>query len=371
MVSGTIVFNSHIDWSWIKQRPQFIAEGLSDYYDVHVLYRKQYHKDTLSTINDSRTILHPYYTLPALGDRFWFLTRTNLITKRKRLAALLQSTQAEMLWINHPVQVYEIPKWYHGIIIYDCMDDQFNLECPPVWERKISDAEAKLIEKADIVFASSSYLQSLLKERYPEQSSCIYLVRNACSVDFASRPFVLYDHNPGKVVAGYIGTIASWFDFEKVMISLERFPNLHYQLIGPVKHPNPPQHPRLHYEGPVPHDQLESFIKDISFLVMPFVLNQIVRAVDPVKIYEYISFGRNIISVDYEEVHRFRDFLTLYSDTDSYCTAIGKLLNNHSLLFTQKEAFDFLQQNTWDKRVEKIIMILKEINHGYSGYVYL
>ncbi len=32
----------HIDWNWIKQRPQFIAEGLSKKYKVDVVYKYSY-----------------------------------------------------------------------------------------------------------------------------------------------------------------------------------------------------------------------------------------------------------------------------------------------------------------------------------------
>ena len=42
---------------------------------------------------------------------------------------------------------------------------------------------------------------------------------------------------------------------------------------------------------------------------MPFKLNDIIRDVDPVKLYEYISMGKPVISVYYKEVNQFRDFV--------------------------------------------------------------
>ena len=35
-----ILYVIHIDWNWIKQRPQFLAESLNVYYNVNVLYIK-------------------------------------------------------------------------------------------------------------------------------------------------------------------------------------------------------------------------------------------------------------------------------------------------------------------------------------------
>ena len=30
----------HIDWNWIKQRPQFLAESMEEYYDINIVYIK-------------------------------------------------------------------------------------------------------------------------------------------------------------------------------------------------------------------------------------------------------------------------------------------------------------------------------------------
>ena len=38
----TILYLMHIDWNWIKQRPQYIAEGLSKKYRVIVMYKHTY-----------------------------------------------------------------------------------------------------------------------------------------------------------------------------------------------------------------------------------------------------------------------------------------------------------------------------------------
>jgi len=41
-MKSKILYLMHVDWEWIKQRPQFIAEGLSKFYDVHVFFPVSY-----------------------------------------------------------------------------------------------------------------------------------------------------------------------------------------------------------------------------------------------------------------------------------------------------------------------------------------
>lgn len=368
MTNEAIVYNCHVDWDWIKQRPQFLAEGLAEYYDVYVHYRKQYHRNDLqkkekTLANQEQTILCPYRTLPAFRNKYWALTRLNQGINKQKLTALLQKTNAQKLWLTYPSQFYEIPKKYCGLVIYDCMDDQLRLGCSEAWKPRIVEAEKRLVNRADLIFASSNHLVSLLYERYPDDRKKIQLIRNACTEEFAeSEPVKL----PGKkdiVVAGYIGTIASWFDFQSVIESLERFPNLHYNLIGPIGCSDLPRHDRIHYLGPVPHNELRNQVKEVDFLVMPFIRNTIVEAVDPVKLYEYISFGRSIICTDYPEVDYFHGFIKKYQNCDEYCALIYENMNNNHPIFSVSQAKDFLKENSWKCRSERIHQIIEGVKN--------
>ena len=368
MTNETMVYNCHIDWDWIKQRPQFLAEGLTEYYDVFVHYRRQYRRNDLENekkilSNQPQPVLCPYRTLPALRNKYWALTRLNLKIKQQKLTALLQKTKAQKLWLTYPSQVYEIPKNYKGMVIYDCMDDQLHLGCSEAWAPRIVEAERRLVNRADIIFASSNNLVSLLYERYPDDRKKIHLIRNACTEEFAeSKPINL----PGKkeiVTAGYIGTIASWFDFQSVIESLERFPNLHYNLIGPIDNPNVPYHNRIHYLGPVLHEELRNYVKEVDFLVMPFIRNVIVEAVDPVKLYEYISFGRDIICTDYLEVDYFHGFIKKYQNVNEYCALIHESMNNERPIYSMSQAKEFLKQNSWKCRAKRIHQIIEGVKN--------
>ena len=46
-----MLYIMHIDWNWIKQRPQFLVEELSQYYDVTVVYTYGYNRSLIKQPN--------------------------------------------------------------------------------------------------------------------------------------------------------------------------------------------------------------------------------------------------------------------------------------------------------------------------------
>ena len=93
--------------------------------------------------------------------------------------------------------------------------------------------------------------------------------------------------------------------------------------------------------------------------------NPLIEAVDPVKLYEYIAFGKEVISIQYPEVERFGAFVHFYRAQSEFVEIVGKFARgalprrNHPL---QRKTF--LAENTWEKRGEQIIQLLSRVRAG-------
>ena len=108
---------------------------------------------------------------------------------------------------------------------------------------------------------------------------------------------------------------------------------------------------RLYYEGVVEHKELYNRIREYDCLVMPFQVNEIVLSVDPVKLYEYISFGKCIISVFYPEIERFGDFVYFYRTAEEYSALLEELTRSgFPPKYSAGQQKEFLSENTWDSR---------------------
>ena len=93
----------------------------------------------------------------------------------------------------------------------------------------------------------------------------------------------------------YVGTISEWFDFDLLISILDEYKTINAVLIGPsdVKIP---KHDRIHYLGTVERKYIFNIMSHAWVLVMPFLINELVKSVNPVKLYEYIYMGKPIIA---------------------------------------------------------------------------
>lgn len=345
-----ILYLMGIDWYWIKQRPQILAEFLSENFDVTVVYLKEiFQKQSLRKENDE---LEKSIAVPAVPYRDKNVIAYN-VQKRLYYPVIKDINKYEIIWITHPLLHQYIPLNYQGKIVYDCMDNYEALCSDKKIKKKLYKVEQNLIRRADWIFVSSN---ELMKKKVREGGTGkIDLVRNG----FVSKKTHFSEisaQNSGKRYRiAYFGTIADWFDFSLLEKSLEIFSDIEYHLWGPVSDVCVPKHPRLILEGIVEHNQLWEKVKGTDCLIMPFKVNDIIRDVDPVKLYEYISMGKAIVSVYYEEIERFRPFVSFYDTLDTFINLLRDLKKNDFRPgYTEKEQLVFLSENSWERRYEII-----------------
>jgi len=208
----------HVDWRWIKQRPHFIAEGLSKHYDVtvvhfcskHFLFREY-------DISDYNLNILPALRLPFYQNKIIYALNREYI--RIYFKFLIKKYNPDFIWITFP-QLYDyIPSNLDCKIIYDCMDLPTGFDFPDYFNSKILDLEERLVNSASLVLTSSDYLFKRLNSKYQCKDK-LFLIRNAFSGEIIS------DHTekkPGKPYKiGYVGTISRWIDFQIIEKTLDK-----------------------------------------------------------------------------------------------------------------------------------------------------
>ena len=351
-----IVYVMQVDWNWIKQRPHFIAEELGKTHRITVMYQHRYSRTGYQKRDAGGLDIRPIYVIPK-GDRFPILRSINRKIKEAAIRRQVRKTQADCLYLTFPDQVGAIPANFSGKVIYDCMDNHPAFLPDPVQRAKLERQEAALMERASDVLVSSEKLMEMLLDRYGQShAGKLTLVRNGYNgqlLDISRQTAPIRE----PYTLAYFGTISSWFNFDFVIRSLEDFPNLQYLLMGPAD-AQIPQHPRLQYIGTVEHSQLQEVTKDAGCLIMPFVRNEIIDAVDPVKLYEYINFNKNILCIRYPEVERFEPFVYFYTDYENYRSQLSALMEGDRVKYATDQREQFLLENSWESRVATIQNLL-------------
>ena len=349
-----------VPWDWIRQRPHFLAESLSAGHDVTVVHNRPYTRFKLVK-NDRPAGLR--FKLPFVLP-FAYLSGANSFLISRQLRTMI--ADSELIWLTHPFQYAQIGKAItkKQLVVYDCMDN--NLEFCFVKSNtslyeKLFRAERQLVERSDVVIASSGHLKRELMRLYAPKSE-VHVVNNG--IDLANmratpgtEDFSALAPNSCKTIS-YIGTIAEWFDFDLILESLSRTKNIRYYLYGPAR-VTIPNHERIKHFGQIDHGRVFEVMRQSDALVMPFVLNELVLAINPVKLYEYICSNKPAIAVRYDETSGFEQFVHLYDSADAYFSCMDRLVAGALVpKRSETDSMLYVENNTWEKRAAQIMDIL-------------
>lgn len=346
-----------IDWDWIVQRPQLLADELQKYYDVTVVCTrpiiKRWKSQTEFAEPKNLRVVHYF----PMQEKCTVLKRLNYLDARR---ALKDIDSFDYVFVGGAEWWTYLIK-YKGTIIYDCMDNYYAMQQDENEKKHIYQNEANLVRHANIVLASSSKLKDMIKTRY--QINDVEIVRNGIR-DIDIYP-IKKSHVKEKFILGYIGTIASWMDISSLKLCTSRIDNVDIHMIGPAPGYETDYKNRIFFDGICEHSALYNSIKEFDCLLMPFILNDIVLAVDPVKLYEYISFGKCIISVFYPEVERFNDFVYFYHSQEEFIEIIKDLSKKgFPAKYDRKQQEKFLSENTWKIRARQIYRCITAKEHN-------
>ncbi|GKU27268.1 glycosyl transferase [Clostridium folliculivorans] len=369
-----ILYCSLVDWFWIKQRPHHFAYLLSEDNQV-TYYHPQPWKKNSNTIymhskGDSiyinKTIFKKNNLTVIRRKILPFQYKINVI---KRLNNSLQKNwikeinsenEFDTLVITHPNQLDYIP---HQIIntvkiVYDCMDNYIAFGNG---DSDLIKNEKKLMKLADNIIVSSEALLETMKSKYKNIDSKINMINNG--VDLSNfdvdkiTPLTEGIVNKNKKSIGYIGTVSHWFDFQLIKNMAVKYVDIDFYIIGPVENnvaiDSISNISNIKILGTKPYDMVPSLIDSFDITIMPFVLNDVVKSVNPVKVYEYLALGKPVITTDYSETKKFGDLIYTYNSEKEFEDSMLQAFKENEEFKLKRIAF--AKNNSWSSRVRDFI----------------
>jgi glycosyltransferase involved in cell wall biosynthesis len=273
------------------------------------------------------------------------------------------------------VQILSFPSWgraalrlrerYGWPIVYDCHD---LLGGFPNVSRDVVNAEDDLLRQADYVLFSSVWLRDHYLSRAAIPHSRTSLLRNAVQRRFLDAVRHRGTHN--KRTVGYFGALDEWFDIEAVRLAARIHPDVSFSLIGriefePVR--SLAELPNVELCGEVTHDRLPHLLADFDAGLIPFEVNDLTRAANPIKLYEYFSAGIPVVSSRLPEVEEYRDLVYLAGNAQEFAACVRAALNeNDPTLRARRKAAAAVE--TWDVRAERLLGIALQVLSGRNQY---
>jgi GT2 family glycosyltransferase/glycosyltransferase involved in cell wall biosynthesis len=367
------VFFGVIDWHFRHQRPQQLALALARA-GRRVFYISVNFVDSpepgfeLERLDPALPLFQVFFRLP--GRHSVYAAPPSDQTLRS-----LQSGQLA-LWesaaIREAVHVVQHPYWLKlacflppARVIYDCMDFHAGFEDTGDAH---AEAERRLFSLADLTVVTSDYLAEHARRLGVRH---LEIVRNAAEFEHfnaaaVGRAQVGRPGRESRPVLGYYGAIAEWFDPEIVARLSIAFPQVDIVLIGAdtarVAH-------RLAgcgnvtFTGEKPYAELPTWLAGFDVCLIPFRITELTLATNPVKVYEYLSAGKPVVSVDLPELQPFGDLVYRAADADHFVASVKQALAEVSDpgsevaidLKQRRTAFAALQ--TWAQRASEILRV--------------
>ncbi len=355
-----IICFSIIDWEFRWQRPQQLMSQFADHghrvFYISIAHILPVSGERFRVVELRENVWEVQLALPTRVDVYGGdLPRDLAMLVTEDLRALRDAFR-----ISEAVSVVQVATWaavayrtkelFGWPVVYDCMDEWDTF---PGMANALLTAERRLIHEADLVVVTAKKLF----EKYRNANTHVLLARNAADFERFHRaePTALLDDMPHPIV-GYFGAIADWFDLElMVRIARER-PKYSFVLVGGVfglDMRDLEDLSNVYILGQQPYELMPSYLLGFDACIIPFKVNAVTEATDPVKFYEFISQGKPVVSTTMPELYPYAELLYIARDQEDFLGKLDQALreNDDSLV---NRRIELARANAWPARYEAI-----------------
>ena len=193
-----------------------------------------------------------------------------------------------------------------SLVVYHCVDEFSAFSDAPAQE--IRELERRLLLKSDVVICSSENLRAD-KARV---NSNAHLVQHGVDLEHFAKAFSAATTVPDDLkgapgpIIGFWGLIADWVDLPLIRHVADAFSGGTVVLLGDSKTNTKPLDGarNIRVLGRKPYADLPRYAKAFDVALMPFKVNELTLAANPLKVREYLAAGLPVVSTAIPEVER-------------------------------------------------------------------
>jgi glycosyltransferase involved in cell wall biosynthesis len=326
------VSSSDLAWIWAKLRQ--VARGLS-------------------TPRENLWVLTPL-VVPLPGSRLVRRLNRSILRWQIRRALKRIARGPLQLWSFAPDVAYLVDEFRPERVLYYCVDDFASFSG---YDRdQVLRDEAALCRRADVVVTTSLALQEAKESLNPHT----ILVSHGVDYEHFRGAITKPQVEPADLASiphprlGFFGLIRDWVDLDLLAEVARRRPEWHFVLLGDstVDLGSGGALPNMHFLGRKPYAELPAYCAGFDVGLVPFRINELTRAVNPIKLREYLAAGLPVVSTPLPEVRLLGDLVHVAATADETVAAMERALASGR---AQAEALSAaMAGETWDCKLSRI-----------------
>ena len=220
--------------------------------------------------------------------------------------------------------------------------------------------EAALAKRVDLVAYSASALEPSVRALGARRT---YHFPNGVDVDhfaMADRSMPADFAGIPRPIAIYVGALDDWFDYPAMDAMTAALPGVSFVLIGPPEAARARLAARanLHLLGRRPYGEIPRYLHNADVGLIPFDAAghpDIVSAIHPLKLYEYLACGLPVVATRWEEIERLAGPAILCESAADHVAGISRAL---AAPRGPAEAVAYARRADWRERVGGLLMAL-------------
>lgn len=372
MSEKRLVYLANVPWRSFSQRAHMFVRWIHDQYGAQVLWVDPYpirfprlsdwrrlqklaskeqevQPSWLEVVKTTSLPLEPMLGSQYINSVFWRPLHRKIdafIKKGDALIAIGKPSAFALQLLGH----HE-----HTPFLYDAMDD-----VPEFFTGRAREAarwrESEIALRVDRIWVSSHTLQ----KKFSHHAAKTDLVLNACADDSLPQlpqSTVNRDVSPSSPVLGYVGAMAQWFDWDWVIKLAHKCPQARIRLIGPlVTSPSQPMPGNIEILPACEHRDALNHMRNFDVGLIPFQINELTEAVDPIKYYEYRAMGLPVITSRFGQMRRrTSDKHIFFAEQDAaFDTIVKQAL---ACRVEHRHVQEFREIHTWRRRFNSTNLI--------------
>lgn len=340
----TIVYPATIDYEWIIQRPQQLLKAFAELGNKVIFYNYDFYYKQEQPVME----IYPNF----------FVCRADVPLKKIGVKGPI------VLWITYPMHVQQVGKFHEDLVVFDALDepsDEFGL-----WANDVD----KLASKSDVIFTTAKKMY----DYHIKHHNNVHMCPNAADYEHFSKAQKPFSQKPldfprnNRPTIGYFGVLATWMDWELVRYISNQNRHFNFVLLGPLfdRFTNPVKAYNLYYLGRKEYSELPEYLQWFDVCIIPFSVTPMIEGCNPIKMYEYLSAGKPVITTNMPETSQYSE-IYIGRTKEEFNQVMRKAILDKDNEEKINERIILAKNNSWRHRAQMALEVIEETLKNKEG----
>ncbi len=280
----------------------------------------------LRQVQDNIWVLAPIY-VPFHGRPAWQALNRRLLRWQIRRATRRLHFTAPVTYTFVPTSAPVVGGLGEAAVVYHCVDEYAAFSDAAA---EVGPLERDLLAKSDLVIVCSTPLLEEKSKHHPD----VRLLTHGVDYDHFRRsaepdtPVAEELRSLPHPVLGFHGWVADWVDLKLIAGVARLRPEWSIVLVGRADGDLAPVRglANVHVLGLRSYERLPEYLHGFDVALLPFVINDLTLASNPLKLREYLAAGLPVVAAPLPEVKRMGALVALASSAEEYVSRIESYL---------------------------------------------